>query len=204
MINKLAYGYLTGQTGQPDGETGSLLDKLCRFVNLEGFLVLLVLCMDEKLASYMLLSRYSSDNEFTNIRRVNFIVCTSLSQMYPLGSSDDGFEQYEAAEEMAAKLYFLLFPDGNTLFRGVMLDVYDQESPWMTEPVMVMYEITTSAMLDVVNRLQSEIIREILRSYREDYQSVYEPRGYKTRISLNDIPERYTRILSVLQELEKE
>ena len=69
---------------------------------------------------------------------------------------------------------------------------------------MVMYEITTSAMLDVVNRLQSEIIREILRSYREDYQSVYEPRGYKTRISLNDIPERYTRILSVLQELEKE
>ena len=166
LINKLAYGYLTGQTGQPDGETGSLLDKLCRFVNLEGFLVLLVLCMDEKLASYMVLSRYSSDNEFTNIRRVNFIVCTSLSQMYPLGSSDDGFEQYEAAEEMAAKLYFLLFPDGNTLFRGVMLD--------------------------------------ILRSYREDYQSVYEPRGYKTRISLNDIPERYTRILSVLQELEKE
>ena len=149
-----------------------------------------MLCMDEKLASYMVLSRYSSDNEFTNIRRVNFIVCTSLSQMYPLGSSDDGFEQYEAAEEMAAKLYFLLFPDGNTLFRGVMLDVYDQESPWMTEPVMVMYEITTSAMLDVVNRLQSETIREILRSYREDYQSVYEPRGYKTRISLNDIPER--------------
>jgi hypothetical protein len=204
LINKLAYGYLTGQTGQPDGETGSLLDKLCRFVNLEGFLVLLVLCMDEKLASYMVLSRYSSDNEFTNIRRVNFIVCTSLSQMYPLSSSDDGLEQYEAAEEMAAKLYFLLFPDGNTLFRGVMLDVYDQESPWMTEPVMVMYEITTSAMLDVVNRLQSETIREILRSYREDYQSVYEPRGYKTRISLNDIPERYTRILSVLQELEKE
>ena len=83
LINKLAYGYLTGQTGQPDGETGSLLDKLCRFVNLEGFLVLLVLCMDEKLASYMLLSRYSSDNEFTNIRHLNIIVCTSQSQKYP-------------------------------------------------------------------------------------------------------------------------
>lgn len=204
LINKLAYGYLTGQKGHPDGEVSSLLDRLCRFVNLEGFVFLSGLCMDEKLASYLALSRYSSDNEFTNIRRVNFILCTSLSQMYDLSPSGNGLEQYKAAEEMVAKIYFLLFPDGNTLFRGVMLDVYDQESPWMTEPVTVMYEVTTSAMLDVVNSLQPETIREILCSYREAYQSVYEPRGYKTRVSLKDIPECYTRILSALRELEKE
>ncbi len=196
-INKLGYDYLTyhGDT-QKDQYVTTLMINLAAVVNGSMINQMKRLGIPNNLANYLVLSRYSSNNEFTNIRRVNYILLTSLSQTYDLSSESQALGQHEAAEKMAANIYFNLFPKMDILFRGVMLDVYDKECSWMTESVSVMYEITTIAMLDVLERLQLEEIREILCSYEKDYQTIYEREGCQTRISLKDIRERYTKILN--------
>lgn len=201
-INKLAYGYLTGQMGEPDGETAFRLERLSRMANWKEFAALSNLELDGNLATYMALAGASSDSRFTNIRRVNFIICTSLGRMYHVDSTDCTMEQRGEAEKAVSGIYRALFPDKKILFKGVMLDTYGEDSPWMTDAVFsVMYEITTAAVLDLVDGLGPEEAREILESFTGDYAQIYGPEGYKMRILLKEIPERFTSIRAALREI---
>ena len=200
-INKLAYDYLTGQTGEPDGETAFQLERLSRMANWKEFGALSNLELEGNLATFMALAGASSDNRFTNIRRVNFIICTSLDRMCHMDSTDCTMEQHGEAEKTVSGIYRALFPDKTVLFTGVMLDVYGEDSPWMTEAFSAVYEVTTAAMLNLVDGLPPETVREILVSFMENYESVYGPMGYKMRIPLKDIPGRFNGIRTVLQEI---
>lgn len=204
-INKLTYDYLTGQVGQPEEEISSLLEIVTRLVNLKDFAALPGFYLSEKLANYMALSGCSSHNEVTNIRRVNFIICTSLGKTFPLDFSGTPPEQCEMAEEIIEeiiiKIYSVLFPDEKILFKGTMLDVWAPDSPWIDKSVSAIYDLITTIVLDMLDQLPLDTIREILLSYVEDYQSIYAPKGHGTRILLKDIPEYYTNIWSVLEEM---
>lgn len=200
-INKLTYDYLTGQVGQPEEEISSLLEIVTRLVNLKDFAALPDFYLSEKLANYMALSGCSSHNEVTNIRRVNFIICTSLGKVLPLDFSDDITDQFEMIEEIIIKIYSVLFPEEKILFKGVMFDVCEPDSPGMDQSAFEIYGLITSVVLDMLEQLPLDTIREILLSYVEEYESTYAPKGYRTRILLKDIPEYYTNIWSVLGEI---
>jgi len=203
-INKLGYGYLTGHFGQRNEETSDLVWKLSGVVNAADIAQLTGLGIGRELAGYMALSGRSAESGHTNIRRVNFIICTSLSRMYDFASPDKLPEQKEAAEQMVMKIYSKLFPEMLPLLEGVMLDVHAPDEGWMTEPASRMYGITTSAVLNMLNRLPKETIREVLASYAKDYASMYGPEGYGPRVRLKGLSGDYAGILTVAKELESE
>ena len=201
-INKLIYDYLTyhGST-EKDAYVTTLMTNLASVVNGQMINIMIGLGIPNNMANYIVLSRYSSENEFTNIKRVNFIICTLLIKLFDLVSIDTFYDEQLRAEQMVVDIYSKLFNKITILFEGVMFDRYELTESWVTEPVSEMYSTTTYAVLDILNNMSIENIKLVLRTYTSDHASVFAPKGFQPRMSLRSISNDYDRIVNVINML---
>lgn len=202
-INKLVYDYITRHTkdaNPADTEyMNTLMVNLAKIVNETHIRALIGVGVDINTADFLALARFSSINESVNIRRVNFIICTTLDKMYDV-AGDNETERIKA-EQLIVNIYTKLFDRVTTLFEATMFDVYNLEEPWVTDAISEMYSLTTSAVLDILDNMTSPNIRTVILSFVNDYMSTFGPRGYNPRISLRTLSADYSRIKFVVEGL---
>lgn len=203
-INKLVYDYITSGTIQDTNEQvqymNTLMTNLAKIINEDHIRKLIGVGMDMTTAEYMALARFSSMNESVNIKRVNFIICTTLDKSFDMNDEQDRAR----AEQTVINIYTKLFTKLTVLFESTMFDVWDLEESWVTESISEMYSITTNAMLAILDNMRAADIRTILMTYANDYMSLYAPKGYGTRISMRTLSGDYDRIRFIVEGLQHE
>jgi len=190
--NKIAYDYLTLSENK-DKYIQQLYYTLSKVVNRGIIPGLLGLGIQEDLASYIALARYSSLKEMINVERVNFIIISSS-------------KEHVMAEQMIVWIYEKLFDRVTPLFEGVMFDILteDDEDNY-TDNMLETYSTISLAVLDIMNNLPSQDIRKVLISYVGDYELVYrKPNQKTTRFSMDSLSTDYSRINQAIEDLKLE
>lgn len=199
--NTIAYDYITMFSDYKDEEhtvVADMLMKLSQIVNRDIIRRLTVVGLNEEIAGYIALSRYSSNNESTNIMRVNFILCKNVQSYYNLHYDTDTLN----AEQLIVNIFQELYDHLSILFESTMFDVYDMEADWMTDSMMDMYGIISMAILDIMDTMPLQLIETVLRGYAIDYLSIKEKKGScPTRFSMRSLSEDFSRINTVVEEL---
>lgn len=187
--NKLAYDYMT-YPHETDPYVKQLFLSLSRMINRNHISQLMAIGIQEDLASYMALARYSSENEGINVKRLNLIICTSPIELM--------------TEQMIVYIYEKLFDRVTALFENIMFDVYDDEEEWATEEVMEIYSTVSLAILEIMNNMPSNDIRKVLISYTADFEALYNADMKKVRFSMKSISSDFSRISQVVEQLKAE
>ena len=184
-VNKLCYDYLTW-THEKDENVKNLLFNMAKVVNQDVLPGLLGLGLNEELASFLALSRFSSSKEMINVKRVNFIIRTQPSQLM--------------TEQMIVNIYSKLFKHVSPLFTGTIIDVetFTEEQ----EDASLVYSTISNAVLDILNTLTLEDIRKVLLSYNLTREYYYQ--GKPVRFTMNALSDDYARINVVLAALKEE
>lgn len=137
-INKMCYDYTVLKTKNKDSYIQDLISALARTINRD---IIPILCtvpgISEQTASSIALSRYSSDKENINVKRLNRV----LMELSPDALT----------EESIVSIYLKLFSHILPLFTGVMLDVQSPQN--MSNDSEEVYGMITLAMLDIMNEL---------------------------------------------------
>jgi len=185
QCNKIAYDYYILEDG--DEYQKQLLLSLSKTVNRDVIPSLIGIGLKEDLASYLALARFSSQNESTNVRRINFIIISSSIKLM--------------TEQMIVWIYEKLFDHVTELFQTIMLDTYDENSCY-SEEMQEIHSIISLAILDILNSMPTNDIRSILLSYATSYTTLHT--GEKTRFSMQSLSNDYKRIREVVEYLDKE
>lgn len=184
-LNKLAYDYFTS-----DDSVYQIKQKylsISRVVNKSEINKLLGLgFLDENTAANLVLSRYSSTNEKTNVKRLNFVLYYKDPNIM--------------TEQNVVWIYEKLFDRITDLFNATMFEAYSkQEEADFGESFMENYSTVTSVVLDFLNNMTSENITKILRGYYEDWMFRNKP---PIRCSLRSLCADYSRISNVVKYLD--
>lgn len=181
--NKLTYDYLTSDNAIPEIKQKYL--HISRVVNRSEINKLMPLGVDENTACNLVLCRYSSPNETTNVKRLNF----ALYHRDPNVMN----------EQMIVWIYEKLFDRISPLFYGTMFEVYSaQEEQDFGENFMEIYGTVSLACLDILNNMTSENIAKVLNGYVEDWEYQGKP---IVRFSLRSLSGDYSRITRVVDHL---
>lgn len=183
-INKLCYDYITLDDKDKNPIISDLIYKLAKVANKEHIPILIGAGIPETVACYITLSRFSSNNEFLNIRRMNFIILTSTVNF---------------TEQMIVNVYQILFDKVTELFEATMLDVLDTTEQWYTEDIDERYSLITLALLDILNSLPSDAIGRVLNDYVNVYYMSYA--GKETRCDLRCLSGDYERIRNIAEDM---
>lgn len=149
-----------------------IVPKLCSYV-------------PEQIACNIGILRYSSFKETTNIQRVNDYL---LGVIVP----------NEKAEQTIVNIYDSLYQRVTYLFETVMLD--NRDKSLLTENENEVYGLQSLAVLDIVEQMPIEFIKEVLDSYYGDLNMIYS--NMNPRFSLQSIAQSdYPRIIAIDREL---
>lgn len=181
--NKLAYDYFTSTNAVPEIKQKYL--HISRVVNRLEINQLMSLGIDENTACNLALCRYSSPNDRTNVKRLNFT----------LYHKDPNVMN----EQMIVWIYEKLFDRISPLFYGTMFEVYSsQQEEDFGENFMEIYGTVGLACLDILNNMPSDKIRKVLDGYIDDWEF----RGRPTvRFSLRSLSGDYSRITRVVESI---
>lgn len=185
-VNKICYDYLT--LAQRDEIITSILFNMSRVVNQSVIPGLLGLGLNEQLASYLALARFSSSKDLINVKRVNFIIMSQPSILM--------------TEQMIIDIYSKLFDSVTPLFTGTILDVEEFDEEIDTEDQELVYSTISNAVLDILETLTLDQIRQVLLSYNITRESYYS--GKPVRFTMNALSDDYNRINIVNESLNKE
>lgn len=181
--NKLTYDYFTSDNAIADIKQKYL--HISRAVNRQEINKLMSLGIDENTACNLALCRYSSNNEPTNVKRLNFALYHKDPNIM--------------TEQMIVWIYEKLFDRISPLFYGVMFEVYSsQEEQDFGENFMEIYGTVSLACLDILNNMTSENIAIVINSYIKDWEYSGKPR---VRFSLNSLSGDYSRISRVVENI---
>lgn len=185
--NKLAYDYFVSENPNPQLKKQYL--TLAQIVNRLEIARLIGLGVDETSACNFALCRYSSMNERTNVKRLNF----SLYHKNP-----DIF-----TEQMVVDIYQKLFTSISDLFYATMFETYsDQEMDMFQQSIgdafSEMYGTIGLAVLDLLRDMPSESIRKVLLGYAEEWQTRSRP---PVRFGLRSLSNDYSRITTMVEYL---
>lgn len=183
-LNKLCYDYLTLDEEYKNPVINDMIFHLAKMTNKKHIPILIGAGIPEKIACYIVLSRYSSNDEFLNITRMNFVILTATTNF---------------TEQMIVDVYQNLFDRVSQLFEATMLDVIDTDEEWYTEEIDERYSLITLAILDILNSLPSDAIRRVLNDYVSVYHTSY--CGRETRCDLRCLSGDYERIRNIVEDL---
>lgn len=183
-LNKLCYDYLTLDDDFKNSVITNLIYKLAKCTNKKYIPLLIGVGIPETIASYITLARFSTNDEFVNVTRMNFVIMTV---------------NVNFTEQMIVDVYQNLFDRVSMLFEATMLDVPDTTEEWYTDDIDERYSLITLAVLDILNSLPSDAIRRVL----DDYVSVYHTSyfGKETRCSLRSLSGDYERIRNIAENM---
>ena len=186
-LNKMCYDYLVISEHDSNDYIGGLLMSLAKTINRDKIPLLCAIPLPEDLSSMIALSRYSSEKEVVNVKRLNRVLMNR-----PVDS---------ISEQQIVNIYLTLFDHVLPLFTGVMLDV---ESPSnMNQNAMEVYGVITLSILDIMNELPTADIKKGLTLFDEDRRIQYSDKPI--RINLESITESdYPRILTAIDQLKSE
>lgn len=186
-LNKMCYDYLVISEHDSNDYIGGLLMSLAKTINRDKIPLLCAIPLPEDLSSMIALSRYSSEKEVVNVKRLNRVLMNQ-----PVDS---------ISEQQIVNIYLTLFDHVLPLFTGVMLDV---ESPSnMNQNAMEVYGVITLSILDIMNELPTADIKKGLTLFDEDRRIQYSDKPI--RINLESITESdYPRILTAIDQLKSE
>lgn len=184
-LNNLCYDYLTLDDDYEDTTISDLIYYLAKIVNKKFIPILIGLGIPEKTACYIVLSRYSSNDEFLNITRMNFVIMNATSYFN---------------EQMIVDIYQNLFTKVTMLFEATMFDVVDTTEAWYTDEIDERYSLITLALLDILNSLESDQIKRVLNDYVVVAQTSKYYKG-KTRCDLRALSSDYARIRTIVEQM---
>lgn len=174
--NKITYDYFTSDN--PDPVIKQQYLNMSRVVNREVINRLISIGLDENTACNLALSRYSSGNEKTNVKRLNFAIYHRDPNIM--------------TEQMIVWIYEKLFTRISDLFQATMFEVYtSQQHDDFGENFNEVYGVAGNAVLDILNNMESDKIRKVLIGYSEHWEYLGRP---AVRFSLRALSEDYSRI----------
>ena len=183
-LNKLCYDYLTLDDNSKNTIISDLIYQLAKITNKKYIPILIGVGIPEKIACYIVLSRFSTNNEFLNVTRMNFVIMTA---------------NIDFTEQMVVDVYQNLFNKVSQLFEATMLDVIDTTEEWYTQDIDERYSLITLAVLDILNSLPSDAIRRVLEDYVRVYHVSY--LGKETRCNLRSLSSDYDRIRVIVEDM---
>lgn len=184
-LNKMCFDYIVLQSKNKDQYIVDLISALSRTINRDIIPILCTIPLSESMAATIALSRYSSEKENINIKRLNKVLMNQ-----PLGTLD---------EEKIVNIYLKLFDHILPLFTGVMLDVQSPQN--MSSDAEEIYGMITLAMLDIMNELPIGDIKKGLKLFNEDRKILYPDSPLRMNLkccSETDFP-RFVRALDELE-----
>lgn len=193
-INNICYDYLS--LNDPITKNPDVVNKMIRISNIINRINLprlLGLGLNNTLASILLIARNSSFSIDICIRRVNFIIITQPKVLM--------------SEEMIREIFYVLYQDNEEwvrIFQYFMLDVipeYNENdlSSWVTEEIEEVNSTINLAILDILNNLQSRIIRGALINYAESYNMINNTKPI--RFSMQRLSDDYNRVVDIVNYL---
>lgn len=181
--NKLTYDYFTSDNARLDIKQKYL--GVSKAVNKLEISRIMALGIDENTASNLVLCRYSSKNESTNVKRLNFTLYHKDPNVM--------------TEQMIVWIYEKLFDRISDLFYATMFEVYtpEQEEEF-GDNFMEIYGVVGLAVIDILNNMTSDALRPIIRRYCETWEYYNRPR---VRFSLRSLSSDYSHIARVVDGL---
>lgn len=187
-VNMICYDYFI--EGYDDKEFKRMAVALVRTINRKEIEKLRAIGLDTDIATNLTLAKFASTDEYLNIRRLNFVICSKS----PLIMS----------EQMIVWIYEIFFDKIGDLFCGTMLGYLvpdDIDGTDENDEFLEILSIVHLSLLDIVNNLSTIDIYTLLRRYSIEWDYAGKPETY---IRLKSISADYSRIQSVVDALYKE
>lgn len=183
--NKIVYDYFTSD--QPNQEIKKMYLNTSKVINHEAINKLMAVGLNETIACNLALCRYSSANERTNAKRLNFAIYNRDPTIM--------------TEQMIVWIYEKLFTRIYDLFSAIMFEVYpiEQQSEF-GENFMEVYGTVDLVILLILNNMTSDNIRKVLIGYSEEWEYKGRP---PVRFSMHCLSEDNYRIKRVLESLDR-
>ena len=194
FCNKIIYDYNIAFRDEEHEYMRGLLFALGRVVNKDKIYILTGLGLPEVYAVNILICRYSSTKERTNIARMNYYICKQ--------------DEETMTEQMIIWIYEKLFDVISEVFQVVMF------YPWDETQNEEVYSTMSNSILDIIENMPFNSIKHVLRDYTIAYesgaynrkfllsdQSIVSVNSTYTRFSLRALSADYSRINQAVEEL---
>lgn len=183
MCNKVAYDYFT--CDNQDNNIKQKYLEICKVVNKDTINKLICIGLDCNTACNLSLCRYSSMNERTNVKRLNFVIYFK--------------DPCIMDEQKIVYIYEKLFDRISDLFYATMFEVYSViEQDNFGENFSELYGTVGNCVLLILNNMTSEKIIQVLNGYNAEYEYRGRP---PIRFSLHALSNDYSRINKVVETL---
>lgn len=184
-LNKMCYDYLS--ISEADEYVTGLLMALSKTVNRDKLPRLCAIPLPEDLATMLALSRYSSEKDVVNVRRLNKVLMSQSIEFM--------------TEQKIIDIYTTLFSHVLPLFTGVMLDVVSPQN--LSSNSSEVYGTISLAILDIMNELPLADIKKGLKLFDENRKMQYPDNPLRFNIE-SFSPVDYPRINKALDDLKSE
>jgi hypothetical protein len=159
-------------------------------VNKDKIMNLMAIGLEENIATYLTLARFSDTKEEINVKRLNFVICTQPKEIMTV--------------QMIVNIYEKLFDAALILFETTMFDIYNDEEEWVTEDIMEVYANISLAILHIINNMPTDHIKKILKSYANDFSMVYGGNSRAIRFPMKSISQDFPRVIYTVEQLSYE
>lgn len=183
FVNKLAYSYQYYANSIPAIQ--SLLMDISQIVNAPYIDALRGVNLDSETAVYLAMCRFSSEDEMTNVNRLNYA-------MYIIGSKI-------MTEQQIVWIYEKLFDQMRYLFSATMLETKEGMIPAKNVDEEDFYETFSTvslSLLTIVNNMTSPDIERLIRIFLDQWTSYGRP---KTRFSLRALSGDFGRVRTIVE-----
>ena len=183
-LNKMAYDYLVLKQNKKDTYISGLLMAMSKTANRDIIPTLCALGLSEDFSATLALSRYSSEKENINIKRLDRVLMNQPIKVL--------------TEQKIVDIFIALFDHVLPLFTGVMLDVVSPQN--LSGDAEEIYGMITLAALDIMNALSVNDIKTGLAAFDKERSIMYP--DSTLRINLEACSETdYPNFLHAIDEL---
>lgn len=187
---KIAFDYMSSTKLQKDEMTFSLIKQIAEIVNRDTLFDLMRI-LPRDLALYLTVAKYSTNSESINIQRMNFIIAQSGSSVFNEQKIIDTFIHFGKYSGMRM----------TCLLESHMFSV---DPTNISEDMEEMYSTISMAILDMLNHMSTQEIRQVLMNYSNDFMMAYNSDYRVVRFSLRNLSGDYDRITMMADMLSNE